>query len=166
METIAYQCCDRLESAFYIGLKPGSNAKRQTPNVKHQPQRIQGDNTVIIDCHGHLSPPPELWVYKSHIMSHRGEHGRKMPEVTDEEILFYANKREMGPCGHCDMLDRVGTDIQMLSPRPFQMMHSVKPGKPGALVHGRNQQPDRTQRAADAAALRRHRRPAAGGWRP
>lgn len=87
---------------------------------------------MIIDCHGHVSPPPELWVYKSHILSHRGEHGRKMGDVSDEEILFYANKREMGPCGHCDMLDRVGTDVQMLSPRPFQMMHSAKPGK---LVH-------------------------------
>ena len=87
---------------------------------------------MIIDCHGHLSAPPELWVYKSHIMSHRGKHGRRMPDVSDEEILLYANKREMGPCGHCDMLDLVGTDVQFLSPRPFQMMHSAKPGK---LVH-------------------------------
>lgn len=87
---------------------------------------------MIIDCHGHLSPPPELWVYKSHIISHRGEHGRRMPEVSDEDILYYANKKEMAPCGHLDMLDAVGTDLQLLSPRPFQMMHSMKPGK---LVH-------------------------------
>ncbi|HRK62750.1 MAG TPA: amidohydrolase family protein [Terricaulis sp.] len=87
---------------------------------------------TIIDCHGHVSPPPELWVFKSHILSHRGEHGRRMPEVTDEEILHYANKKEMAPCGHIDMLDRVGTQLQLLSPRPFQMMHSAKPGR---LVH-------------------------------
>jgi 4-oxalmesaconate hydratase len=31
-----------------------------------------------------------------------------------------------------DMLDRVGTDMQMLSPRPFQMMHSFKPNR---VVH-------------------------------
>ena len=55
-----------------------------------------------------------------------------MPEVTDEEILHYANKKEMAPCGHLDMLERVGTDLQLLSPRPFQMMHSAKPGR---LVH-------------------------------
>jgi 4-oxalmesaconate hydratase len=30
------------------------------------------------------------------------------------------------------MLDRVGTQLQLLSPRPFQMMHSAKPAK---LVH-------------------------------
>jgi OH-DDVA meta-cleavage compound hydrolase len=87
---------------------------------------------MIIDCHGHVSPPTELWAFKAHILSHRGEHGRRMGEVTDEEILHYANKVEMAPCGHIDMLDRVGTDLQLLSPRPFQMMHSAKPGR---LVH-------------------------------
>jgi OH-DDVA meta-cleavage compound hydrolase len=87
---------------------------------------------VIIDCHGHVSPPAELWVYKAMILSHRGEHGRRMPEVTDEEILHYANKKEMAPCGHLDMLDRLKTDRQLISPRPFQMMHSAKPGR---LVH-------------------------------
>jgi OH-DDVA meta-cleavage compound hydrolase len=87
---------------------------------------------MIIDCHGHVSPPAELWVYKAHILSHRGEHGRRMEPVSDEEILHYANRKEMGPCGHIDMLDRAGTNLQMLSPRPFQMMHSAKPGR---LVH-------------------------------
>lgn len=87
---------------------------------------------MIIDCHGHISPPADLWVYKANLLSHLGAHGRRMPEVSDEEILRSANKKEMGPCGHVDMLDRVGTDMQMISPRPFQMMHSAKPGK---LVH-------------------------------
>lgn len=86
----------------------------------------------IIDCHGHVSAPDALWVYKSLLLSHRGEHGRKFPEVTDEELLIAANKKEMAPCGHLDMLDRAGTHRQLLSPRPFQQMHSEKPGK---LVH-------------------------------
>lgn len=86
----------------------------------------------IIDCHGHVSAPDALWVYKSLLLSHRGEHGRKFPEVSDEEILYFANKKEMAPCGHLDMLDRAGTHRQLLSPRPFQQMHSEKPGK---LVH-------------------------------
>ncbi|MBW8842279.1 MAG: amidohydrolase [Sphingomonadales bacterium] len=88
--------------------------------------------TTIIDCHGHVSAPAELWVYKSMLLSHRGEHGRKFPELTDDEILSHTNRKEMAPCGHLDMLNRVGTDHQLLSPRPFQMMHSEKPGK---LVH-------------------------------
>lgn len=86
----------------------------------------------IIDCHGHVSAPDALWVYKSLLLSHRGEHGRKFPEVSDEEILYFANKKEMAPCGHLDMLDKAGTRLQLLSPRPFQQMHSAKPGK---LVH-------------------------------
>jgi 4-oxalmesaconate hydratase len=94
--------------------------------------RSAEEKLVIIDCHGHVSAPAELWVYKSMLLSHRGEHGRKFPELTDEEILAYTNKREMAPCGHLDMLDRVGTDLQLLSPRPFQQMHSEKPGM---LVH-------------------------------
>ena len=87
---------------------------------------------LIIDCHGHVSAPAELWVYKSMLLSHRGEHGRAFPELSDEEILSHTNRKEMAPCGHLDMLDRVGTDYQLLSPRPFQMMHSEKPAK---LVH-------------------------------
>ena len=87
---------------------------------------------MIIDCHGHVSPPSDLWVYKANLLSHLGAHGRHMPPISDEDILLFANRKEMGPAGHVDMLKRVGTDMQMLSPRPFQMMHSAKPGK---LVH-------------------------------
>lgn len=87
---------------------------------------------MIIDCHSHVSAPAELWAYKALILSHRGAHGRGKVEVTDEEILVAANKKEMAPVGHLDMLKRVGTDLQMISPRPFQMMHSQKPGR---LVH-------------------------------
>ena len=87
---------------------------------------------MIIDCHGHVSPPADLWVYKANLLSHLGAHGRRMPEVSDAEILAAANRKEMGPAGHLDMMDRVGTDLQLLSPRPFQMMHSARPGK---LVH-------------------------------
>lgn len=87
---------------------------------------------MIIDCHGHVSPPAELWVYKAHLLAHRGEHGRRIGEISDAEILHYANRKEMAPCGHLDMLDRVGTQLQLLSPRPYQMMHSTRPGK---LVH-------------------------------
>ncbi len=72
---------------------------------------------MIVDCHGHVSAPAELWVYKSLLLSHRGEHGKRFPDLTDEEILSYTNKKEMAPCGHLDMLDRVGTNYQLLSPR-------------------------------------------------
>lgn len=87
---------------------------------------------MIIDCHGHVSPPTELWAYKASILAHRGAHGRGKVTVSDDELLEAMNKKEMAPAGHLDMLKRVGTDLQLISPRPFQMMHSQKPGR---LVH-------------------------------
>ncbi len=82
---------------------------------------------MIIDCHGHVSAPAELWAYKALILSHRGLHGKGKVNVSDDEIRAAANKKEMAPVGHLDMLKKLGTDKQLLSPRPFQMMHSAKP---------------------------------------
>lgn len=87
---------------------------------------------MIIDCHGHISAPAELWAYKASILSHRGSHGRGKVMLTDEELLEAANKKEMAPVGHLDMLQRNGIDLQLISPRPFQMMHSAKPAR---VVH-------------------------------
>ena len=50
------------------------------------------------------------------------------------------------------MLDRVGTDLQLISPRPFQMMHCTSPAA-GPLVHRGNQQSHRPHVQALAEAL-------------
>ena len=42
---------------------------------------------MIIDVHGHVSAPTELWAYKAGLLSHRGAHGRGEVRVTDDEIL-------------------------------------------------------------------------------
>jgi len=49
--------------------------------------------------------------------------------VSDDDIRRAVNKVEMAPCGHLDMLARHGTDLQLISPRPFQMMASFEPGR-------------------------------------
>lgn len=87
---------------------------------------------MIIDCHGHVSPPIELWSYKAQILSHRGSHGRGGVRVSDDDIRRAANKAEAFPHGHLDMLQMHGTDMQLISPRPFQMMSSFEPGR---IVH-------------------------------
>jgi OH-DDVA meta-cleavage compound hydrolase len=87
---------------------------------------------MIIDCHGHVSAPIELWAYKANLLAHRGSHGRGGVKVSDEELRFAANKVEMAPRGHLDMLERHGTDLQLISPRPFQMMSSFDPAR---VVH-------------------------------
>ncbi len=86
---------------------------------------------TIIDCHAHVSPPLELWAYKASIMSHLGAHGRGKVTVTDDEIRHAVEVKhfEGGDKSHMDFLKEVGTDMQCISPRPFQMMMSVKPSK-------------------------------------
>lgn len=87
---------------------------------------------MIIDCHAHMSAPDALWAYKAKLISHRGAHGRGKVDVTDDEIRAAFMKPEMAPKGHLPMMDAYGTDVQLLSPRPYQLMHSEKPAK---LVH-------------------------------
>ena len=84
---------------------------------------------MIIDCHGHVSAPAELWAYKANVLSHRGSHGRGKVNVSDDDLRKAANKKEMAPVGHLDMLKKHGTDKQLISPRPFQMMPSFEPAR-------------------------------------
>ena len=86
---------------------------------------------TIIDCHAHVSPPTELWAYKASILSHLGAHGRGKVNVTDDEIRRAVEVKhfEGGDKSHMDFIKEVGTDMQCVSPRPFQMMHSAKPSR-------------------------------------
>ncbi len=77
---------------------------------------------MIIDMHGHLNAPAELYAYKAGLLSSRGAytHWGGLP---DEKLKPTVDH-------HVEtVLDVVGTDMQFLSPRPFQLMHSEKPGK-------------------------------------
>jgi len=87
---------------------------------------------LIIDCHAHVSAPKSYWAYKAGLLSHRGSHGRGRLSFSDEEILEAWNAKEMAPTGHLDHMRACGIDMQCVSPRPFQMMHSERPVK---LVH-------------------------------
>jgi 4-oxalmesaconate hydratase len=85
---------------------------------------------MVIDVHGHLTAPDSLYVYKANILSHRGSHGRGKVEVSNDEMVAFLTKPTFGTGkSHLDLLKEVGTDMQMLSPRPFQMMHAEKPEK-------------------------------------
>ena len=85
---------------------------------------------MIIDCHAHVSAPVELWAYKAGLLSHRGAHGRGKVNVSDEQIRYAVEKhKEAFPQPHLPYIDKVGTDMQLVSPRPFQLMHSEKPAK-------------------------------------
>ena len=87
---------------------------------------------MIIDVHGHVSAPTELWAYKANLLSARGAHGRGGVNVSDDDIRLAVNRKENWAKGHLDYLKDHGTDLQLISPRPFQLMQSEKPAK---LVH-------------------------------
>lgn len=90
---------------------------------------------MIIDIHGHVSAPNQLYAYKANLLAARGSHGRGGLRFTDEQMEAALNARSVFGDGHLALLDKYGTDIQLLSPRPFQMMHSERPAKIVQWLH-------------------------------
>lgn len=85
---------------------------------------------MIIDSHAHVSAPAELWAYKASLLASRGSHGRGGVKVTDDQIRYAVEEHaEIGPHSHMHYLDHVKTDMQMVSPRPFHLMHSEQPAR-------------------------------------
>ncbi|HZU05288.1 MAG TPA: amidohydrolase family protein [Chloroflexota bacterium] len=82
---------------------------------------------MIIDIHGHVTAPAELYAYKAGLLSHRGWHGRGGLNISDEELERALTTPVFGGKSHLEQLKEVGTDLQLISPRPYQMMHSEKP---------------------------------------
>lgn len=79
---------------------------------------------MIIDAHAHLVAPDSLYAYKATLLADGGYHD--LPSgVTDEDLAACAAR-------NVALMDEVGTDVQLISPRPFHQMHSVSPS---AIVH-------------------------------
>lgn len=76
---------------------------------------------MIIDSHAHVVIPPESFRYMAELVASRANPASK-PKLSDESV------REAGQ-SIIDIMDRVGSDIQFLSPRPYMQMHSLKPAK-------------------------------------
>ena len=71
---------------------------------------------MIIDVHGHMSAPAELWAYKAVQLAGRGAHGRGKVTVSDDQIRESYHAKETFGAGHVDLLDKHGTDFQLISP--------------------------------------------------
>ena len=82
---------------------------------------------MIIDIHGHVVAPAELYAYKSNLLAGRGAHGKGRLRIDDEKLKNAVWSGGGEPIRHVDCLKAVGTDLQLISPRPYQMMHSEKP---------------------------------------
>ena len=83
---------------------------------------------MVIDSHAHVTAPDGLYVYKSGLLSHRGSHGRGSPPgMSDGEVRAALNTPVFNSGSHLEQLKEAGTDMQLISPRPYQMMHSEDP---------------------------------------
>ena len=76
---------------------------------------------MIIDAHAHLIAPDGLYAYRANLLANGGFHFGS-PKVRDDELAACAAQNVRA-------LDEVETDIQLLSPRPYQMGHSMTPAK-------------------------------------
>ena len=76
---------------------------------------------LIIDSHAHVVVPPESYKFMAELVSSRANPNMK-PQLSDEAV------RKAGQT-IIDIMDKVGTDIQFISPRPYMQMHSVKPAQ-------------------------------------
>lgn len=79
---------------------------------------------MIIDVHAHLVAPAVFYAHKSALLA-AGGYYRGDPGISDDLLAESA-------AGNIATMDKVGTDVQFISPRPFQQMHSTKPDQ---VVH-------------------------------
>src|SRR6266849_4880071 len=82
---------------------------------------------MVIDSHAHVTAPDSLYVYKAGLLAHRGGHGRGATGATDNDVMAALNRPVFGGSSHLEQLKEAGIDMQMISPRPYQMMHSETP---------------------------------------
>ncbi len=76
---------------------------------------------MIIDAHAHLVAPKSLNAYRTMLDVSNGLHDKMNPNISDDELAKCA-------ASNIAIMDKVGTDMQMLSPRPFTLWHSPSPG--------------------------------------
>ena len=80
---------------------------------------------MIIDIHAHVSAPAELYSYQAHLLASRGGQRRSTFKADDEKVADALKP-------HLRFLKEAGTDLQLVSPRPYTLMHHEKPDK---IVH-------------------------------
>lgn len=74
---------------------------------------------MIIDSHAHVVAPDSLYAFRSAILA-SGGHGRVGAKIDDDAVAKHADN-------NIAIMDAVGTDMQLISPRPFQQGHSMRP---------------------------------------
>ena len=79
---------------------------------------------MIIDVHGHLCASPKLYAWYTLLLASRATYGTPPPPISDDEMRNLPETKR-----NLDAIDLAGTDVQLLSPRPFTMFHAEKPAR-------------------------------------
>jgi predicted TIM-barrel fold metal-dependent hydrolase len=95
---------------------------------------------LTVDVHGHIVAPAELYAYREFLIGARGHYGRRLKGFSDaREGMAHGRNGVIPPAElkhfaeeHISWLDKVGTDVQLVSARPYSLMHSEKPHR---IVH-------------------------------
>lgn len=77
---------------------------------------------MIIDAHAHVNAPPELYAYQANLLASRGSHGKGDPGVSDSSLKEWGERT-------VQVMDSVGTTLQLISPRPYSLSHASTPGR-------------------------------------
>jgi 4-oxalmesaconate hydratase len=79
---------------------------------------------MIIDSHAHIVMPDELYRHFVELVAARANPiVRENYKGPSDELLRKPTENLIA------MMDKVGTDVQFISPRPYMMAHSMKPAK-------------------------------------
>ena len=71
---------------------------------------------MIIDAHAHLVAPPSFYAHRGNLFVARGQYGKYAAKIADADL-------EKSAAQNISVMDAVGTDLQVLSPRPFMLVH-------------------------------------------
>lgn len=74
---------------------------------------------MIIDAHAHLVAPDGLYAFRAALLADGGYHPGA-PKIADYALAKAA-------AGNVTIMDSVGTDVQLVSPRPFHLGSSMRP---------------------------------------
>ena len=77
---------------------------------------------MIIDSHSHVVMPDSAYRFMAGLVGSRANPIEEAKVPPDEVLKPFTQK-------HIDNMDKVGTDVQFISPRPYIQLHSLSPAK-------------------------------------
>lgn len=82
---------------------------------------------MIIDAHGHIVMPDELYRHFAELVSARANPVLRQDYRGPSDELLRKTTQNL-----INIMDKVGTDLQFISPRPYMMAHSISPQRVSA----------------------------------